>query len=276
MWWNFLCHTHAGTLYSASLQHWGTGCHTPCRHTIPLNSQDCQHKLNYNLSKLANPSLDPQPMHEACFCVNVPCNLGICAISKLRCAFLESGNCAPISRLRITFAQSWDCASAICERNGLTRGERPSWLTEESWELSETVMPWMGALHRSGISLFPYQTEGKGVSPSWWTSQKPLGPGAGVWVYMPDIEGDDGAARAYYVRLLPLYTMETWRVQLCTLQKLRYLEIAHRCRAISRLRKPSAQSRDWHAISGFWECTAQSRDCTNSQIARNINIGVSS
>ena len=99
------------------------------------------------------------------------------------------------------------------------------------------------------------QTEGKGVSPSWWTSQKPLvrkgsfselmnfpeAPGAGAQVYIPDIESDDGAARAYYVRPLPLNTMETWRVQLCTQQKLRY-----------------------HAILGFWECAAQSRDCANS------------
>jgi len=30
----------------------------------------------------------------------------------------------------------------------------------------------------------------------------------------------------------------------------------------------SAQSRDWNAISGFWECAMQSRDCANSQIAR--------
>ena len=52
-------------------------------------------------------------------------------------------------------------------------------------------------------------------------------------LYMPDIEGDDGAARAYYVRLLPLYTMETRRVQLCTLQ----------C-AISRLRTGAMRSRD--------------------------------
>jgi len=65
----------------------------------------------------------------------------------------------------------------------------------------------------------------------------PEAPGArGGLSILPDIEGDDGAARAYYVRLLPLYAMETRRVQLCTLQKLRYLEIAHQCRAISRLR----------------------------------------
>jgi len=76
---------------------------------------------------------------------------------------------------------------------------------------------------------------------------------------MPDIEGDDRAARAYYIRelityesllhtrayyirLLPLYTMEIRWVQLCTVQKLRYLEIAHQCRAISRLRNGAAQS----------------------------------
>jgi len=92
---------------------------------------------------------------------------------------------------------------------------------------------------------------------------------------MLDIEGIDEAARTYYVRLIPLYTMETRRFQLCTQQKLLYLEIAHLYRAISRLRtsaalsrdslrKPSAQSRVCHAISGFWECAAQSRDCANS------------
>ena len=43
--------------------------------------------------------------------VHVPRNLGICAISRLRCAFLESGKCVPISRLR---TQSWDCAVRLC------------------------------------------------------------------------------------------------------------------------------------------------------------------
>jgi len=32
--------------------------------------------------------------------IYVPCNLGICAISRLRSAFSESGNCTPILRLR--------------------------------------------------------------------------------------------------------------------------------------------------------------------------------
>ena len=136
------------------------------------------------------------------------------------------------------------------ERNGLTGWERPSWLIEESWELSETVMPWTEALHRSGISLLPYPDRGKGSFSE--LANFPEAPGAGGWVYMHDIEGDDRAARAYYIRLLPLYTMEIRWVQLCTLQKLRYLEIdcAHQC-AISRLRKHIAQSRDWCAIFGF-------------------------
>ena len=37
----------------------------------------------------------------------VPHNLGICAISRLRCAFSESRNCVPISRLRTGFTQSY-------------------------------------------------------------------------------------------------------------------------------------------------------------------------
>ena len=47
------------------------------------------------------------------------------------------------------------------------------------------------------------------------------------------------------------------------------LEIACVCYIISRL---AVQSRDWNAISEFWECATQSRDCTNSQIARNMYI----
>ena len=42
--------------------------------------------------------------------IYVPRNLGICAISRLRCAFLESRNCVPISRLHKDTAQSRDCA----------------------------------------------------------------------------------------------------------------------------------------------------------------------
>ena len=45
---------------------------------------------------------------------------------------------------------------------------------------------------------------------------------------------------------------------------LRNLEIAQCCYAITRLRSNIVQSRDWHAISGFRECAAQSWDCANS------------
>jgi len=61
---------------------------------------------------------------------------------------------------------------------------------------------------------------------------------------MPDIDGDDGAARAHYIRSLLFYMMETRRVQLCKQQKLRDLEIAHQCRTISRLCSDAMQSRD--------------------------------
>ena len=87
---------------------------------------------------------------------------------------------------------------------------------------------------------------------------------------MPNIEGDDGAARAYYVRLLRLYTMETRRVQLCMLQKLRYLGIAHRCRAISRLRTGAAQSQDGVIPVRNLKIGTQFRDSENA--LRNLEI----
>ena len=37
----------------------------------------------------------------------------------------------------------------------------------------------------------------------------PKSPWCGGLEYMPDVDGDDGAAGAPYVRSLPLYTMET-------------------------------------------------------------------
>jgi len=73
-----------------------------------------------------------------------------------------------------------------------------------------------------------------------------------------DIEGDNGAARAYYVRLLPLYTMETRRVQLCTQQKLRYLEIA----------TGAARSRDCVNPMRNLEIGTQFRDSEIAQIPR--------
>ena len=87
---------------------------------------------------------------------------------------------------------------------------------------------------------------------------------------MPDIEGDDGATRACYVRLLPLYTMETRRVQLCTQQKLRYLESARRCRTISRLRTGAVQSRDCVNPVRNLEIGTQFRDSETAQ--RNLEI----
>ena len=32
------------------------------------------------------------------------------------------------------------------------------------------------------------------------------------------------------------------------------------------------KSRDWNAISGFWECATQSRDCANSQLVQKIHL----
>ena len=84
--------------------------------------------------------------------IYVPCNLGMCAILRLRCTFSESGNCVPILRLQLilrlhnTFAQSWDCMSAIWEHNRLMEWECLSWLMEEIWELPKMVKPNLPAL----------------------------------------------------------------------------------------------------------------------------------
>ena len=64
--------------------------------------------------------------------------------------------------------------------------------------------------------------------------------------------------------------METRRVQLCTQQKLRYLEIAHQCRAISRLCTGAAQSRDCVNPVHNLEIGRQFRDSENAQ--RNLEI----
>jgi len=58
------------------------------------------------------------------------------------------------------------------------------------------------------------------------------------------LSNSKGACSCQITTLLPLYTMETRRVQLCMQQKLHNLEIAHWCRAISRLHTGAVQSRD--------------------------------
>ena len=45
--------------------------------------------------------------------IYVPRNLGICTISRLRCAFSESWDCVPFSRLCIIVARSRDCATIV-------------------------------------------------------------------------------------------------------------------------------------------------------------------
>ena len=198
----------------------------------------------------------------------------IYTISKLRCAFSESRKCMPFSRLHNTLVQSRDCMSTVNKRNGLTGWEHLSWLQKRVESSSSCWSLELG--HSTGLgSLCAHiQTEGKGVSQSW--------PGAGAWVYMPDIDGDDRAAQAPYICSLRLFLtfmldgnlnddlgsiahateiVQSWDSAPVPCD----LEIAHWCSAISRLCKPSSvQSWDWRAVSGFWDCAVQSWDCTNS------------
>ena len=75
---------------------------------------------------------------------------------------------------------------------------------------------------------------------------------------MPDIEGDDGAARVYYVRFLPLYTMETRRVNCAR----------NRNCAISRLRTCATRSRDCAMVTRNLEIGTKFRDSENIMNAR--------
>ena len=49
-------------------------------------------------------------------------------------------------------------------------------------------------------------------------------------------------------------------------------KFAHYSCMILRLLNYNLQSQDWNAISGFWLCATQSRDCANFQIMWNMNI----
>ena len=66
-----------------------------------------------------------------------------------------------------------------------------------------------GALYRSGVSLHLYPDQGEGSFSELANFPEVPDVGGRGLEYMPDVNGDDGAARAPYVCSLPLYTMET-------------------------------------------------------------------
>ena len=176
-------------------------------------------------------------------CIYVPHNLGICTILRLHCAFLE------------TACNSWDCAIAIRKHNRLMGWEWLSWLMEGSWELSEMVMDALNGGNPQVLGSLGArtQTKGKGVSLSRWTSQKSL-----VW-------GGLSTCLTWWQWSckscsLPLYTMET-RVMTWVLNR---TCVQGATQSQDCVITPSVQSRDWHAVSGIWECAAQSRDGANS------------
>ena len=70
--------------------------------------------------------------------IYVLCNLGICAILRLRCTFSESRNCMPISRLCTGFTQSRDCAAPLHNFVYSSPRTRGFW---EVRQLGETPFP---------------------------------------------------------------------------------------------------------------------------------------
>ena len=157
--------------------------------------------------------------------IYVPRNLGIimCNLEIALCILRIRKLRTNLEIARVQFANI----------NGLTGRERQSWLTEESWELSEMMMPWTGALHSSGISAPIPRRRGREFLR---VGELPRSPWCGgLSIHTRHWRWRRSCKSSLRTSLIPLYTMETWRVQLCKLQKLRYLEVAHWRRAISRL-----------------------------------------
>jgi len=178
-----------------------------------------------------------------------------CSAQSLDCAVhsqnpeivCQSQDCAanleiaqPIWRLQNTFVQSQDCAGAICKCSRLMGWEHLSWLMEESWELSEMVKPSTQALYRSGVSLHLYPDQGEGSFSELANFPEVLDVGPQeLLMYVP-----------YHNKW---WKLEWWPEFWTQIVWSRYCRIT-----------PRVQSRDWHAVSGLWECAAQSQDGINS------------
>ena len=165
-------------------------------------------------------------------------------------------NYSESSSIIFTSDEHQDLVLNSCECNRLRGWERLSCLTEERWELSELVKPWTGALQSSGISLCPCQEES--------FSELTNLPGVEGLSICPTLMVTTG------LQELLLYTphLYTWRLNdgpgfNCACNRNCKLRL-HTGAVISRLHKPSMQSWDWLAVSGFWECAVQSQDCSNS------------
>ena len=179
----------------------------------------------------------------------------------------------PILRLRNMFAQSRNCTIRLRNLKQWAHGVRASELTNRRELRTFRDGACLEHGHSTGLGSLCSctQTEGKGVSPSWWTSQKPLVREFEYTCPTLKVTTELQELITYVSYLYIRWKLEGFNCahyRNCAISRLRTvlhdLEITHWCHAVSRLRKPSAQSRNWHAISGFWECTAQSWDCANS------------
>jgi len=167
--------------------------------------------------------------------------------------------------------QSWDCAihlrnlgivrnlrvtSVICERNGngLTGWERPSWLTEESWELSEIVIPWTGTPQVWDLSAAVPRPRGReflrvGKIPrSFWCG--------GLSIHAWHWRWQRSCKSLLQTSLTFIYDGNSKGSRV------------HRCRAISRLHTGAAQSRDCANPGRNLEIGMQFRDSEIAQIPR--------
>jgi len=204
-------------------------------------------------------------------------NLGICAISRLRCAFSESRNCVPILRLRTGFTQSRDCAAPVCNleiaRHQCAILRFSVACTIEPFEFPLYIKvrdvrnkllqlrrhlqcracilkpPYQGLLGSSPTrrNSLPSQSGcGSREIPDLWSA-----PVQGITNSLLLVSSDALTPLAHYIRKL----------------RSRNIKIAQTYRAISRLCKHTAQSHDW--VRNL-KIGAQFPDSKNAQ--RNLEI----
>ena len=139
-----------------------------------------------------------------------------------------------------TILRSWDCAIRLRNLRTYTFVQRVK--NFQRWWCLERG-------HSTGLGSLCAQTEGKGVSPSWRTSQKPLVQGLEYTCPTLKVTTELQELIAYVSYLYVRWKLEGFN---CA---------RNRNCAISRLCTGATQSRDCVTQA---QCAAQSRDCANS------------
>ena len=170
----------------------------------------------------------------------------IYTISKLHCAFSESRKCMP---LHDTLVQSRDCVSTVNKCNGLTGWEHLSWLQKRVESSSSCWSLELG--HSTGLGSLCAHTRPRGREFLRVGLVQGLECTCLTLMVTTELQELLTYVPYFYVR---------WKLE----RRPGFNCTCNRNCAILRLRTSAMRSWDWHAVSGFWDCTVQSWDCANS------------